>query len=91
MQYTFGGLFYTNFHSNDRCLKMSRRIAIFLFWLLGFAIGFMAYLSLPGVTAWFSSVLPTFLNHSMMGAIIAGVVGSALSTFTIVYWANRTA
>jgi hypothetical protein len=51
----------------------------------------MAYLSLPGVTAWFSSVLPTFLNHSMMGAIIAGVVGSALSTFTIVYWANRTA
>jgi hypothetical protein len=71
--------------------KMSRRIAIFLFWLLGFAIGFTAYLSLPGVTAWFSSVLPSFLNHSMMGAIIAGVVGSALSTFTIVYWANRTA
>jgi hypothetical protein len=71
--------------------KMSRRIAIFLFWLLGFTIGFTAYLSLPGVTAWFSSVLPNFLNHSMMGAIIAGVVGSALSTFTIVYWANRTA
>jgi hypothetical protein len=71
--------------------KMSRRIAIFLFWLLGFAIGFTAYVALPGMTAWFSSVIPSFFNHSMIGAIIAGVVGSALSTFTIVYWANRTA
>jgi hypothetical protein len=69
---------------------MSRKIAIFLFWLLGFGIGFTGYLSLPGLTGWLST-LPNFLDQSMIGAMIAGVVGSALSTFTIICWANRTA
>jgi hypothetical protein len=69
---------------------MSRKIAIFLFWLLGFGIGFTGYLSLPGLTGWLST-LPNFLDQSMIGAIIAGVAGSALSTFTIICWANRTA
>jgi hypothetical protein len=69
---------------------MSRKLAIFLFWLLGFSIGFIGYLSLPGLTGWFSTALPNFLNQSMIGALIAGVTGSALSTFTIVCWANRT-
>jgi hypothetical protein len=69
---------------------MSRKIAIFLFWLLGFGIGFTGYLSLPGLTGWLST-LPNFLDQSIIGAIIAGVAGSALSTFTIICWANRTA
>jgi hypothetical protein len=69
---------------------MSRKIAIFLFWLLGFGIGFTGYLSLPGLTGWLST-LPNFLDQSMIGAMIAGVAGSALSTFTIICWANRTA
>jgi len=74
----------------QEAIKMSRKLAIFLFWLLGFSIGFIGYLSLPGLTGWFSTALPNFLNQSMIGALIAGVTGSALSTFTIVCWANRT-
>ena len=62
---------------------MSRRIAIFLFWLLGFTIGFVAYLSLPGVTAWFSSVLPNFLNHSMMGAIMPELIKAITNVVVI--------
>jgi uncharacterized membrane protein YeaQ/YmgE (transglycosylase-associated protein family) len=69
---------------------MSRKLAIFLFWLLGFSIGFIGYLSLPGLTGWFSTALPNFLNQSVIGALIAGMVGSALSTITVLSWANRT-
>lgn len=69
---------------------MSRKLAIFLFWLLGFSIGFIGYLSLPGLTGWFSTALPNFLNQSVIGALIAGIVGSALSTITVLSWANRT-
>jgi hypothetical protein len=69
---------------------MSRRFAIFLIWMLGFGIGFIGYSVLPGLTGWFSNVLPTYLSQSMFGALIAGIVGSAISTFTIVCWANRT-
>ncbi|HEU4824496.1 MAG TPA: hypothetical protein VFS97_13815 [Nitrososphaeraceae archaeon] len=69
---------------------MSRKLAIFLFWLLGFSIGFIGYLSLPGLTGWLSTALPNFLNQSVVGALIAGIVGSALSTITVLSWANRT-
>jgi hypothetical protein len=68
---------------------MSRRLAIFTFWLIGFSIGFMGYLSLPSVAGWFTAILPNFLNQVMIGALITGVVGSALSTFAIITWANR--
>jgi hypothetical protein len=58
---------------------MSRKLAIFLFWMLGFGLGFTGYLSLPGLTGWFSTALPNFLDQAMIGALIAGVVGSALN------------
>jgi hypothetical protein len=70
---------------------MSRKLAIFLIWILGFGIGFLGYSLLPGLTDWFSNALPNYVSQSMIGALIAGVVGSAISTFTIVCWANRTA
>jgi hypothetical protein len=70
---------------------MSRILAIFLFWMLGFGIGFIGYSALPGLTEWFSSALPNYLSQSMIGALIAGMAGSAVSTFTVVCWANRTA
>jgi len=34
-------------------------------------------------------VLPNFLNQAVIGALIAGVAGSAVSTFSIVTWANK--
>ena len=70
---------------------MSRMLAIFLFWMLGFGIGFIGYSALPGLTEWFSDALPNYLSQSMIGALIAGAAGSAISTFTIICWANRTA
>jgi uncharacterized membrane protein YeaQ/YmgE (transglycosylase-associated protein family) len=70
--------------------KLSRRFAVFAFWLLGFVIGFIGYLSLPSIASWFTEFVPNFLNQSVIGALIAGIVGSAVSTFTVITWANRT-
>jgi uncharacterized membrane protein YeaQ/YmgE (transglycosylase-associated protein family) len=69
---------------------LSRKFAIFAFWLLGFGIGCIGYLALPGIAQWFSKIMPNFLNEGVIGALIAGIAGSAISTFTVVTWANKT-
>lgn len=69
---------------------MSRRFTVFAFWILGFGIGFATYLSLPSITQWFSTNMPDFLNQTVVGALITGIIGSAVSTFTVITWANKT-
>ncbi len=69
---------------------MSRGFAVFIFWLIGFGVGFTGYLSLPGIADWFTTSMPKFIDQAVIGALIAGMIGSAVSTFTVVTWANRT-
>jgi uncharacterized membrane protein YeaQ/YmgE (transglycosylase-associated protein family) len=70
---------------------MSRTLAILIFWALGFTIGSAGYLMVPNAASWLSSVLPEIVvNQAVLGSILAGVVGSAVSTFTVVTWANRS-
>ena len=69
---------------------MSRGVAIFIFWAVGFTIGSAGYLMVPNAVSWLGSVLPEIVvNQAILGSILAGVVGSAVSTFTVVTWANR--
>jgi hypothetical protein len=69
---------------------MSRAVAIFIFWVIGFAIGSAGYLMVPNALSWLGSVLPEIVvNQAILGSILAGIVGSAVSTFTVVTWANR--
>ncbi len=69
---------------------MSRGVAIFIFWALGFSIGSVGFLVVPNVVSWLGAVLPQIVvNEAVLGAILAGVVGSAISTFTVVTWANK--
>jgi uncharacterized protein YacL len=68
---------------------LHRRLAVFVIWLLGFGIGSIGYLSLPSIASWFTEHVPNFLNQSTVGALIAGIIGSAVSTFTVITWANR--
>lgn len=69
---------------------MSRSLAILTFWALGFTIGSAGYLMVPNAVSWLGSILPEIvLNQAILGSILAGVVGSAVSTFTVVTWANR--
>ncbi|MPZ07371.1 MAG: hypothetical protein GEU26_13315 [Nitrososphaeraceae archaeon] len=68
---------------------MSRGLIIFLFWVMGFLIGFAGYIVLPDIAEWLGQAVPGFIDHKTVGALVAGIVGSAVSTLTIVKWANR--
>jgi hypothetical protein len=71
---------------------VSRGLAIFIFWILGFTIGSVGYMVVPNVTSWLGNILPDIVvNQAILGSVLAGVVGSAISTFTVVTWANRSA
>ena len=70
---------------------MSRTLAILIFWALGFTIGTAGYLMVPNAVSWLGSILPEIVvNQAILGSILAGIVGSAVSTFTVVTWANKS-
>jgi hypothetical protein len=69
---------------------MSRGLVIFLFWVIGFSIGFVGYLVLPDIAEWLGQAMPGLIDHETAGALVAGIVASAISTLTIVRWANRS-
>jgi hypothetical protein len=70
--------------------EMSRGLVIFLFWVIGFSIGFVGYLVLPDIAEWLGQAMPGLIDHETAGALVAGIVASAISTLTIVRWANRS-
>ena len=69
---------------------MSRALAIFIFWALGFAIGSAGYLMVPNAVSWLGNILlEIVVNQAVLGSILAGIVSSAVSTFAVVTWANK--
>ncbi len=69
---------------------MSRALAIFIFWALGFSIGSAGYIMVPNAVSWLGNILPEIvINQAALGSILAGIVGSAVSTFTVITWANK--
>lgn len=70
---------------------MSRPLAIFIFWALGFTIGAAGYLMVPNAVSWLGNILPDIVvNQAVLSAILAGIVGSAVSTFAVISWANKS-
>lgn len=70
---------------------MSRGLAIFIFWVLGFTLGSVGYMIVPSVASWLGDLLPNIVvNQAILGSVLAGVVGSAVSTITVVTWASRS-
>jgi hypothetical protein len=70
---------------------MSRALAIFIFWALGFTVGTAGYLMVPNAVTWLGNILPEIVvNQAVLSAILAGIVGSAVSTFAVITWANKS-
>ena len=70
---------------------MSRALAIFIFWALGFTIGAAGYLMVPNAVSWLGNIFPEIVvNQAVLSAILAGIVGSAVSTFAVITWANKS-
>src|SRR3712207_8229996 len=68
---------------------MSRALAILIFWALGFTIGSAGYIMVPNAVSWLGNILPEIVvNQAVLGSILAGVVGSAVTTFTVITWAK---
>jgi hypothetical protein len=71
--------------------RMSRGLAIFIFWALGFTIGSAGYIMVPNAVSWLGNILPEIVvNQVVLGSVLAGVVGSAVTTFTVITWANKS-
>jgi hypothetical protein len=64
------------------------RIAILTgFSLLGFAVGFIAYLLAPDVIQFLVKALPMiFSNEAIAGAFLSGLAGAIIMDITIILW-----
>jgi hypothetical protein len=64
------------------------RIAIITgFSLLGFAVGFIAYLIAPSIISFLMSVLPSlFVSQEVAGAFLSGLAGAIIMDISIILW-----
>ena len=70
---------------------MNKSLMIILFWILGFVGGILIYSILPSILNFFNSFIPNLYSKYFVEALIAGIIGSGLSTIAILYRANKTA
>jgi hypothetical protein len=54
--------------------KVGRKTVFIGFWLLGYAIGFFAYLVAPGAFKWFADTFT--IGPEVAGVMVSGLVGS---------------
>ncbi|MDQ2684461.1 MAG: hypothetical protein M3Y25_01295 [Thermoproteota archaeon] len=69
---------------------MNRILLIVLFWTLGFMGGILVYAVLPSILDFFNTFIPNLFSKYFFEALIAGVIGSGISTIAILYWANKS-
>ncbi|MGQ9780856.1 MAG: hypothetical protein ACUVQ8_01185 [Nitrososphaeria archaeon] len=64
------------------------RIAILTgFSLLGFAVGFIAYLIAPGIVNFLVDALPAiFSSKEVAGAFLSGLAGAIIMDISIILW-----
>ena len=68
---------------------MGRAGALIGFWLLGYALGFIGYLLSPAVAAWLMAWLPQiFVSETIVGAFLAGLGSSIITTVVVLVWAK---
>ncbi len=69
---------------------MNRFQIVLIFWLLGFIGGLIAYFILPFISNFFKSFIPNLLTKFFLEALIAGIIGSGISTIAILFWASKS-
>jgi uncharacterized protein YqhQ len=69
---------------------MNRSLMIIIFGILGFIGGICIYSILPSILNFFNSFIPNLFSKYFLEALIAGLIGSGLSTIAVLYWANKS-
>jgi uncharacterized protein YqhQ len=69
---------------------MKRLVLIIIFWILGFVGGILVYSILPLIMNFFNTIVPNLFSKYFLEALLAGIIGSGLSTIAVLYWANKS-
>ena len=57
------------------------------FSLLGFAVGFIAYLIAPSIVSFLMAALPSFFSsQEVAGAFLSGLAGAIIMDISIILW-----
>ena len=68
---------------------MGRAAAVIGIWFAGFLLGFIAYLSYPGLKQFVLMLAPFLLglDSQIIGGVVAGLAGSLVTMVTVLMWA----
>ncbi|MBA3750989.1 MAG: hypothetical protein H0X03_08910 [Nitrosopumilus sp.] len=69
---------------------MNRFPIVLIFWSLGFIGGIMGYFILPSIINFFNTFIPNLFSKFFLEALIAGIIGSGISTLAILFWAKKS-
>jgi hypothetical protein len=67
---------------------MGRKLVLFGFWLLGYALGFFAWVVRVPVINW---IMALGLSEEVAGAIITGFAGSIVMLVGVILWSYLSA
>ncbi len=69
---------------------MTKFLIILIFWFLGFIVGVLGYFVLPSIVNFFKYSVPNLFSKFFFEALIAGIIGSGISTIAILFWVNKS-
>ncbi len=69
---------------------MNRYLIVLIFWIIGFVGGITGYIVLPSIIYFFNSLVPNLFSKFLLESLIAGVIGSVISTIAILFWAKKS-
>lgn len=68
----------------------TRALGLFVFAVIGYAIGFGAFIILPALGQALALAWPKVIDQNLVYASISGAAGSVISTMTVSVWSRRT-
>ena len=68
----------------------TRALGLFVFAVVGYAIGFGAFIILPALAQALAMAWPKVIDQNLVYASISGAAGSVISTMTVSVWSRRT-
>ena len=68
---------------------MNRYLIVLIFWIIGFLGGITGYIVLPSIIDFFNSLVPNLFSKFLLESLIAGIIGSVISTIAMLFWAKK--
>ena len=69
---------------------MNRYQIFLIFWIIGFLGGITGYIILPSIINIFNSIVPNLFSKFLLESLLAGIIGSGISTIAILFWAKKS-